>query len=211
MHTETSRDACAASCFRRIAAASPAGPPPTITTSYSIASRVIDTTSAVQFARRRAHEASIIMAQSSTALSRRLARSACPGSHDRCSGFAGATWTCSATSTTPSISATWSRRGSNGSTRWRTGGVTTTAHGPVDRQCIVQFPRAARVSRPTSRCGCTWATRDARASAAITNCSRVVNAVRMAPPAWYGSIARAGVRYRCPSMSWPCCVHRTYP
>jgi hypothetical protein len=31
----------AASCFRRIAADSPAGPPPTITTSYSIASRVM--------------------------------------------------------------------------------------------------------------------------------------------------------------------------
>ena len=37
--TETSFPLCAASCFSRIAAARPAGPPPTITTSYSIASR----------------------------------------------------------------------------------------------------------------------------------------------------------------------------
>jgi len=39
--TETSWLRSAASCFNRIAAASPAGPPPTITTSYSIASRAI--------------------------------------------------------------------------------------------------------------------------------------------------------------------------
>ncbi len=37
--TETSRPRSAASCFSRIAAASPAGPAPTITTSNSIASR----------------------------------------------------------------------------------------------------------------------------------------------------------------------------
>ena len=39
--TDTSWLRSAASCFRRIAAASPAGPPPTITTSYSIDSRAI--------------------------------------------------------------------------------------------------------------------------------------------------------------------------
>ena len=39
--TETSWPCSAASCFRRIAAARPEGPPPTITTSYSIASRCI--------------------------------------------------------------------------------------------------------------------------------------------------------------------------
>ncbi len=37
--TETSLPDSAASCFRRIAVARPAGPAPTITTSYSIASR----------------------------------------------------------------------------------------------------------------------------------------------------------------------------
>ena len=37
--TETSVPAAAAPCLSRIAAASPAGPAPTITTSYSIASR----------------------------------------------------------------------------------------------------------------------------------------------------------------------------
>ena len=37
--TEISDPASAASCFRRMAAASPAGPAPTTTTSYSIASR----------------------------------------------------------------------------------------------------------------------------------------------------------------------------
>ena len=39
--TETSWLRSAASCLRRIAADSPAGPPPTITTSYSIDSRAI--------------------------------------------------------------------------------------------------------------------------------------------------------------------------
>src|SRR5262245_52616767 len=39
--TETSWPAFAASCFNRIAAQSPDGPPPTTTTSYSIASRVM--------------------------------------------------------------------------------------------------------------------------------------------------------------------------
>ena len=88
--------------------------------------------------------------------------------HARSSGFAGATWTCSATSTTPSISATWSRRGSNGRTRSRARARYEDGPWPVDRQRIVQFPGAARLSRPTSRCACTSATRDARASAAIT-------------------------------------------
>ena len=37
--TDTSLPAAAASCFSRIAVDSPAGPAPTITTSYSIASR----------------------------------------------------------------------------------------------------------------------------------------------------------------------------
>jgi hypothetical protein len=37
--TETSCERSAASCFRRIAVARPAAPAPTITTSYSIASR----------------------------------------------------------------------------------------------------------------------------------------------------------------------------
>ena len=37
--TDTSWPFSAASCFRRIAADKPAGPPPTMTTSYSIASR----------------------------------------------------------------------------------------------------------------------------------------------------------------------------
>ena len=37
--TAISVPAAAASCFRRIAAASPAGPAPTMTTSYSIRSR----------------------------------------------------------------------------------------------------------------------------------------------------------------------------
>ena len=38
-HTPISRPASPASCFRRIAAARPAGPAPTMTTSYSIDSR----------------------------------------------------------------------------------------------------------------------------------------------------------------------------
>src|SRR5262245_41771063 len=47
--TDTSWLRSAASCLRRIAAASPAGPPPTITTSYSIDSRAITISLAVPF------------------------------------------------------------------------------------------------------------------------------------------------------------------
>jgi len=59
--TLTSRFTAAARCLIRIAAASPAGPPPTITTSYSIASRVMLVSLCNTFSRWTYHQTAVIL------------------------------------------------------------------------------------------------------------------------------------------------------